>query len=149
MKLTLLPTSAVDAFWPLLSSGFQHACIRSGTCNLNAGILWQLVRSGQAFLIISHKGEEIYQASIWQFDPVDESDQRSGAALRCLMLYGKNIKLWYGPMLELITKLGLENGASRLVTTGRHGWLRQCSGAVKFNNDYEVELTHGRWWTKE
>lgn len=138
MKLTIVPLQLVDEFWPQLAAGFNNACKRAKADDLNAGILWQMARKGEAFLILAHKGEEILQASLWRFDGPLEPE-----SFRCIMLYGQNMKLWYEPMLKFISETARQNGAARLVTKGRRGWLRKCAGAIKINDDYEVDLNNG------
>lgn len=160
MKLALIPTGEVDEIWPTLAPSFEAACRRCDADDLNAGALWQMARKGDGFLIIAYQdcgfdnskgGKDIFQASIWRFDTPHDA-----FSLRCMMLFGVRMRLWYGPMWDLITKIALDNGATRLVTKGRIGWLRKCANAKRvesakrvnnanqINDDYEVDLKNGR-----
>lgn len=146
MKLTLVPTDKVDEIWPVLATRFEAACRRCEAHDLNAGALWQMVRKGDGFLVVAYEGTEVLQASIWRFDTPHDA-----FSLRCMMLFGTKMRRWYAPMWDLITKLASENGATRLVTKGRIGWLRKCAnakrvnGAKQINDDYEVDLKNGRF----
>lgn len=146
MKLILIPTGEIDEIWPALATKFEAACRRCDAHDLNAGALWQMTRKGDGFLIIAYDGKDILKASIWRFDTPHDA-----FSLRCMMLFGTQMRLWYTPMWDLITKMAFENGATRLVTKGRVGWLRKCANANRvnsakqINDDYEVDLINGRF----
>lgn len=119
----------VDALWPQMAAPMQRACER---CNstLVAGELWQMCRSGHAFLMIIHDGEGIYSGQIWRFD---------AARFRCIMMYGHHMRLWIGLAQEVITRIAKENGAVALVAEGRDGWARVLK-TKKNGRDYEVTI---------
>lgn len=100
MKLTLIPTGEIDEIWPALAAKFEAACRRCDAHDLNAGTLWQMARKGDGFLIVAYENSNIIQASIWRFDTPHD-----GFSLRCIMLFGTQMRRWYVPMWDVITKM--------------------------------------------
>lgn len=111
----LLPAQ-VDQFWSHLSAGFQRSNLRSGG-DLTLGELWMVCRSGNAFLFVAHEGDTILGASIWK-----PQQWQTGAKLRCLGLYGRQMKTWIYDMQELVERVAKDCGANGLVSDGRPGW---------------------------
>lgn len=124
----------VDALWPILRDGFTKAIRRSGNNDFSPGQLWQLCRSGGAFLIIAHDGERVLMASVWRFET-----HEGRHAFHCLSLFGAGMKTWFDIARAFVSGLARENGATRLTTKGRIGWLRAC-GAVTAGELYEVDI---------
>ncbi len=135
MKIGFAGIWEVDALWPRLSEGFQRSCERVDD-GYTAGELWQLCRSGNAFLCVVFDPEQdrVEMASVWQFQTKD-----GRPVLRCLALFGRGMAEWLGGAREFIERIARENGAKWLVTKGRRGWLRLFP-AVQCGEDYEVEL---------
>lgn len=135
MKVGFAATWEVDGIWPKIVAGMQRACER-GVDNWSAGELWQLCRSGRAFLCVVFDDAtlEIHQASVWQFM---EKDGRT--IFRCLALWGVGMRGWVDGVRSFITKTAKDNGAKALVTKGRPGWLRFFH-AEKVGDDYEVNI---------
>jgi hypothetical protein len=125
----------IDHVWPQVADDLQKACIRCGAHHLNAGILWEMCRSNQAFLILVMDGTEIMAKGVWRFDRPNNPH-----VFRCLMFAGKNMSKWLTEHREFISKLAKQNGATQLVTAGRKGWLRLFPDAEQIGEDYEVNL---------
>lgn len=133
LRLGLASVSEIDRLWPLLSDGLGKACKRCDS-QWTAGELWQLCRSGNAFLILVYDDDKIWSAGVWRFETA-----RPGPVFRCIMMYGENMRAWLNMAREFIEKLAKENGAKALVAEGRQGWGR-VFGAQKIGRDYEVEI---------
>jgi hypothetical protein len=135
MKPIIVNQYNVDEIWPRIAEDLQHACIRCRTPDLNAGILWEMCRSNQAFLILMVDGSEILAKGVWRFDRPNNPH-----VFRCVMLHGVQMSKWLIPYREFITKLAKQNGATQLVTAGRRGWLKVFPEAEQIGEDYEVDL---------
>lgn len=133
LKVGLASVGDVDRLWPGLSAGMGHACKRCES-TWTAGDLWQLCRSGNAFLILVYDEDRVWSAGVWRFEPA-----RPGASFRCIMMYGENMRGWLDIARGYITKLAKDNGAVALVAEGRSGWAR-IFGAEKIGRDYEVKI---------
>lgn len=133
LKVGLASQAEVDRVWPLISQGLGRACKRCNDIHC-AGDLWQMCRSGNAFLILVHDKDKIWSASIWRFEKV-----RGKHCFRCVMMYGESMREWVGQAREFITNLAKDNGAVALVSEGRAGWAR-VFGAEKNGSDYEVRI---------
>ena len=134
MNIAIVPAFQVDAIWPRLAKGFQRGCDRCEN-GIEAGILWQRCRSGQAFLIVAYEDDNLLAGSCWSFE---EQDQR--VVFRCLSLTGHGIKSWLADMRAFTTRIAKENGASALVAEGRKGWMRMFPDAIENSRDYEVAI---------
>ena len=133
--LQLIETSKIDSYWPLVSDDLEAACRRCHAHEYNAGVLWQMCRSGNAFLILWVVDGNILVKSVWRFDT-----PKNPHSFRCVMLSGVKMRSWLKEYFENIKKLAKTNGATQLVTTGRKGWLRLFPNAEKIGKDYEVDL---------
>lgn len=134
LRVGLATPQEADRLWPLLREGFIKSTQR-GQRDLSAGQLWQLVRSGGAFLCLAYDDDKIHMASVWQFR-ADECRH----SFHCLSLYGQNMRDWLGPARNFITNLAKENGATRLTACGRSGWLRVFKNAATAGGYYEVDI---------
>jgi hypothetical protein len=133
LRVGLASVADADKLWPRLSAGFGNACKRCESA-WTAGELWQLCRSGNAFLILVYDDDKIWSAGVWRFETA-----RPGVCFRCVMMYGHNMHAWLGMAREFIEKLAKENGAKALVAEGRTGWGR-IFNATKTGRDYEVTI---------
>ena len=133
MKIAIAAPHEVDRIWPLVRDGMGEACKHFE--GWTPGELWQLVRSGNGFLIIVFDDHsQIHMASIWQFQ-----EKNGRPVFRCVAMYGHKMKTWLFQAKEFVSKLAKENGAEWLVAEGRRGWLRVFD-AVQCNDDYEVKI---------
>jgi hypothetical protein len=135
MKPLIVNQYHVDDIWPKVADDMQHACERCQAHHLNAGVLWEMCRSNQAFLILWMDGPEILAKGVWRFDRPNNPH-----VFRCVMFAGKNMDKWLVPYRDFISKLAKQNGATQLVTAGRKGWLKIFPEAEKVGKDYEVDL---------
>ena len=133
--LQIVETHQIDGYWPLIGKDLEAACRRCDAHELNAGVLWQMCRSGQAYLILWVVDGEILVKSVWRFDAPKQPH-----SFRCVMLSGKNMRHWLRDYYENIKQLAKTNGATQLVTTGRVGWLKLFPNAEKIGKDYEVDI---------
>ena len=133
LRMGLASVAEIDRIWPLVQSGIQESCDR-GTGQYCAGDFWQMCRSGNAFLILAYTDNEIFMASVWRFERVENRHN-----FHCLTLYGRQMREWLPMAREYITKLARDNGAARLTACGRHGWIRMFNAATR-GDLYEVDL---------
>jgi hypothetical protein len=97
--------------------------------------LWQMCRSGQAFLVLVFHGETINGALIMQFQ------KWSGkSVMRCLGIVGVDMKSWLPAAREYIEKMARDGGATSFVAGGRVGWERVFPEAKKLRVIYEVDI---------
>lgn len=133
LRVGLASLQEVDNVWPLISQGLEKACKRCNEVHC-AGDLWQMCRSGHAFLILVYDDDKIWSAGVWRFQKA-----RPGHSFRCVMMYGENMRGWVDMARDFITKIAKDNGAVALVAEGRAGWSR-VFGAEKHGLDYEVKI---------
>lgn len=131
----IVETHQIDGYWPLVGHDLEKACRKCNADEFNSGVLWQMCRSGNAFLILWVVEGEILVKSVWRFDAPDNPH-----CFRCLMLSGKNMRGWIKNYYEAIREFGKTYGATQLVTTGRAGWLKLFPQAEKIGKDYEVDI---------
>lgn len=131
MNIGIANAAEIDAIWPLISERLEKGCKRCGG-DINAGQLWQLCRSGNAFMIVAFdekpKGVTIVQFQTWD-RPV----------LRSLATAGWDMETWLPQMLDFVFGMARENRAD-FVFEGREGWGRFVPNARKLRSVYEVRL---------
>lgn len=103
--------------------------------DLTTGDLWVACRSGSAFLIVAHEGDEIRGASIWR-----PETWQSGKKMRCIGLYGSRMIDWIEDMHELVKRLAADCGATSLISEGRLGWQKTFPKAKVLRALYEETL---------
>jgi hypothetical protein len=131
----IIATSAqVDATWQTFADRLQKSCEASGG-DLSSGDLWQMCRSGQAFLLLVYDDSGFVAALIMQFQ-----NWSGKQVLRCLAIVGDEMKQWLPMAKGFITKMAADGGAKSLVADGREGWARIFPTAKKLRVVYEVEL---------
>jgi hypothetical protein len=118
MNIEITNSIYVDAIWPGVAPLLAPAVEHYGD-DLSVGDLWQMCRSGNAFLIIVRDGDVIKAAVIVRFDRWSK-----GSVLRVIAVGGAGLAEWRDGILDFVTKLASDNGASRVVTEGREGWAR-------------------------
>lgn len=103
---------------------------------MSSGDLWQMCRSGNAFLVAILDDENKPIATIvLQFQKWSEK-----SVLRCLSIAGESMSEWLPAAMEFISNMARENGASCLVADGRDGWARVFPGAKRLRVTYEIEV---------
>lgn len=135
MRFGIANVIEVDRLWPDIVDGMATACKRGGELNeYTPGDLWQMCRSGHAFLIVLWDDQSVRMSSVWRFE------RKSGKPVfRCVMMHGTGIKEWVQQAREQINAIAKQNGAQWLVATGRRGWLRYFS-AAQWGDDYAIEV---------
>lgn len=133
----LASSAEVDALWPHLSGKFQEAIDRCGD-DLSVADLWQMCRSGNAFLLCAMEDGAPVMGAVLQFQK-----WTNGTVLRCLILGGCDLEGWIPGLTVAIRKFALEGGATRFVFDGRDGWERKIMPLKipkKLRTVYEVEI---------
>ncbi|GEM_PF-3971110 len=136
MMIGLANTAEVDALWPRLAPRFQEAIDRFGD-DLSVADLWQMCRSGQAFLMCAMDGQEPVMGAILQFQKWS-----NGTVLRCLILGGNDMDGWLKDFPGAVVKVMREGGAKRFVYDGREGWSEVIKHwkPRKLRATYEVQI---------
>lgn len=118
MNIGIASNQEVDGIWPLISDRIQQGCDKTGNATSSAD-LWQLCRSGNAFLILVGDGASIKAASVWRFETWP-----SGLVFKCLSLSGDDMPTWIRPFSQFIISQAKIGGSDRLIAEGRKGWER-------------------------
>jgi hypothetical protein len=134
MNIMIATSAQVDATWPTFAERLQESCQKSGG-DLSSGDLWQMCRSGQAFLVLIYDEAGFIAALIMQFQ-----NWSGKQILRILALVGDDMKQWLSMAKGFVTRMAADGGAKSIVTDGRVGWTRVFPTAKKLRVVYEVEL---------
>lgn len=134
IQVRLLAPSEVDTIWPLITTGMQRSCDKTGG-ELSSGYLWQECRSGHAFLFIAIEEASLLGAAVVRFETWP-----NGTRLRGLGLCGKDMKRWWEPMKAEVVRRGREGGAVAWVDLGRPGLRKYLKNARILGTLYEVGL---------
>lgn len=134
MKIEIANVAQVDGIWPLVGPKF---CVASEKCgdDMTAGELWQMCRSGNAFLVVAYEEEKIFMAAVVRFERWS-----NGSVLRVLSLVGDEIGEWAEEVKEFLKGMGKANGAGRIVAEGRDGWMRIFDEPRKLRSTYEMRI---------
>lgn len=132
-SVDIVAPSLVDQVWPKIAMQIQEACERTGG-DLSSAILWQMCRSGDAFLIVA-ADREIIMSSVWRFE-----FWPSGTVFKCLCLSGKRMSDWLSQAQEFAISKAKEGGAKRIIAEGREGWGGMFSEARTLRKVYEVTI---------
>jgi hypothetical protein len=138
MNIALIGSQEVDNVWPSIA-GRVVKCLEKAPSYLSAGELWQMCRSGQAFLLVAHDETKVQGAAIWQFQ------QSFGQlTLSCLMLTGEDLDMWADPLFQAARNIAKDGGAAALSATGRIGLVqtlkKQIPGLKIVRQTYLVEV---------
>lgn len=138
MRIGIANAAEVDALWPKLAGRFQEAIDACGD-DLALGDLWQMCRSGDAFLVCAIAGEDPVMGAVLQFQKWSK-----GPVLRCLVIGGEQMAAWLPDWIAAVRNMMREGGATRFVFDGRDGWSevlrRSFEHARKLRATYEVEI---------
>jgi len=136
--VNITKVSDVDAVWPLIAPQIVK-CIEKTPSFMSAGDLWQMCRSGQAFLIIAHDDVKIHGAAIWQFQTAYNT-----TVFSCLMLVGEALDDWALSLLESARLIARGGGAMHLCATSRIGLVQKLKklipGLKVVRQSYLVEV---------
>lgn len=135
MRIGIANSAEVDGLWPLVAAKVQESCAKTGG-DMSSGDLWQMCRSGNAFLVVVlDDGSNPVATIILQFQKwADRS------VLRCLSIAGESMSDWLPEAMKFVSGMALENGASCLVADGRDGWARVFPNAKRLRVTYEIEV---------
>lgn len=133
MKVEIVPVAQVDNIWPLIAIRIAN-CLRDIDADCTAADLWDLCRSGHAFLMVAHDGD-IYGAMVWRFETWP-----SGLVLKNLVTVGEKMPRWLPQAHEAAGQLAINGGASRYVWHGRKAWQRYFPKAKVLNITYSMEV---------
>lgn len=134
MRIGIASHQEVDAVWPVIAGRIQSACDRNGG-DLSSGALWQMCRSGNAFLVLVMDDNEPVAALIMQFQ-----NWSGKQVMRCLGIAGERMAEWLPMAKGCIEQMARDGGAVSFVSEGRDGWSRIFPTARKLRVTYEVDL---------
>lgn len=134
MIIEVANTVHVDAIWQIVAPKFQRAIDLCGD-DLSVGDLWQMCRSGHAFLVIARDGGDIAMASVVRFEKWG-----SGSVLRVVGIAGDRMSEWAEDWQTFMENMAREGGANRIVSEGRDGWHRVFKKARKLRVVYEMRV---------
>jgi hypothetical protein len=134
MKIGIANAQEVDQVWPLISSRLQKAQERYAS-SLSSGDMWQLCRSGNAFLVVVWDDADLKGALIMQF-------QRwaSKQVMYCMAIVGDGVSEWMPMARAFISQMAKDGGAESFVAEGRDGWAAIFPDARKLRVTYEVAI---------
>ncbi len=134
MRIGIATSQEVDAIWPVFAERLQEACIRTGG-DISSGDLWQMCRSGNAFLVVVFDGSQFVASLIMQFQ-----NWSGKQVMRCLGIVGERMDEWLPMAREFIEAMAKNGGATSFVAEGREGWARIFPTARKLRVTYEVQI---------
>lgn len=118
MKIGIATSAEVDAIWPTLGPKFVKATERFGD-DLSSGELWQMCRSGNAFLVVAMDERGLKMGCAVRFEK-----WTNGTILRVLSLVGEDLKDWAEQVKTYLNQMAITGGAERIVAEGRDGWAK-------------------------
>lgn len=118
MKIGIANAAEIDALWPSIAGEMQRGCDKTGGAT-SSGDLWQMCRSGNAFLVVGVKENTLKFAAVWRFETWP-----TGSVFRCVAVCGRSMGEWIAPHYEFAREKASLGGATRIVAEGRIGWSR-------------------------
>ncbi len=134
MRIGIANSTQVDSLWPLFSQKLQDACEKTGG-DISSGEMWQMCRSGNAFLIFSLDDNGFRGGIIVQFQ-----NWPNKHVMRCLGIVGEEMDEWLPSCFDLIKTMAKEGGAKSFVAEGREGWSKIFTDAKKLRVTYEMSF---------
>jgi hypothetical protein len=134
VKIGIAATHEIDALWESVGPMFARATERFGD-DLSPGELWQMCRSGNAFLLLVFNDDGVILACCFRFDRWSK-----GTVLRVLSLAGDEMALWQEQAVDFLMKTAKANGATRIIAEGRKGWERVYKNTRVLRCTYELEI---------
>lgn len=135
MRIAIANSAEVDQLWPIFAQKLQIACERTGG-DISSGDLWQMCRSGNAFLVIVLDEEEQFKAAlIMQFQKWTAKQ-----VMRCLAIVGDEMDAWLPMARDFIGQMARNGGATSFIAEGREGWSRVFPKAKTLRTTFEVEI---------
>lgn len=118
MKIGIATSQEVDALWPRISSEMQRGCDKTGGA-MSSADMWQMCRSGNAFLFVGFEDSSLLFAAVWRFETWP-----SGPVFRCIGVCGRAMKTWISDHYAFALEQAKYGGAQRIIAEGRCGWPR-------------------------
>lgn len=134
MRIAIANSAEVDHFWPAFAQRLQTACDETGG-DISSGDLWQMCRSGNAFLVLVLDESGFKAALIMQFQKWTAKQ-----VMRCLAIVGDDMAAWLPMARDFIAQMARDGGATSFIAEGREGWTRIFPAARRLRTTYEVEL---------
>jgi hypothetical protein len=134
MNIEIVNIVHVDAYWPSASQKFARAAEKCGD-DLSLGELWQMCRSGNAFLVVATDESGLLMACVVRFER-----WTNGMVLRVLTLAGVRIAEWAEPVRDFLASMAKDNEADRVVAEGRDGWAAIFNEPRKLRSTYEMRV---------
>jgi hypothetical protein len=134
VRIAIANAAEVDQFWPAFAQRLQIACDETGG-DISSGDLWQMCRSGNAFLVLVLDEAGFKAALIMQFQKWTAKQ-----VMRCLAIVGDDMAAWLPMARDFIAKMARDGGATSFIAEGREGWTRIFPAARRLRTTYEVEL---------
>ena len=134
MNIQIVGLHEIDAVWPLIADGFVEVTKRCGD-DQTSGELWQMVRSGGAFLLVIIENDKLRLSTVVQFQRWAD-----GPVLRILSMAGEGLGDWGVQLKDYLSEMARKGGASRIVAEGREGWARIFDEPRKLRSTYVMEI---------
>ncbi|WP_332304703.1 hypothetical protein [Rhizobium sp. GR12] len=134
MNIYIANVADVDTLWQTVGPKINAAIEKCGD-DLSTGELWQMCRSGHAFLVVARDDNGLLMAAIVRFERWS-----NGAVLRVLSLVGEQISEWAAKVKRFLSEMALSNGATRIVAEGREGWVKIFDEPKRIRSTYVMEL---------
>lgn len=134
MRIAIANSADVDHFWPTFAQRLQTACDETGG-DISSGDLWQMCRSGNAFLVLVLDEAGFKAALIMQFQKWTAKQ-----VMRCLAIVGDDMAAWLPMARDFIAQMARDGGATSFIAEGREGWTRIFPAARRLRTTYEVEI---------
>ena len=134
MNIEIVNIVNVDRIWPTAAGRFGRAAEKCGD-DLSLGELWQMCRSGNAFLVVATDETGLLMACVVRFER-----WTNGMVLRVLTLAGVRIGEWAEPVREFLANMAKDNEAGRVVAEGRDGWAAIFNEPRKLRSTYEMRV---------
>ena len=135
MRIAIANSAEVDHFWGTFAQRLQIACDETGG-DISSGDLWQMCRSGNAFLVLVLDEAGFKAALIMQFQKWTAKQ-----VMRCLAIVGDDMAAWLPMARDFIAQMAKDGGATSFIAEGREGWTRIFPAARRLRTTYEVEIT--------
>jgi hypothetical protein len=134
MKIAIANAAEVDAIWPVIGDKIIKATIKYGS-SVTSGDLWQMCRSGGAFLVVVFDQDQVKGALVMQF-------QRwaTKQVMYCMAIVGEDIQSWLPDARSFITEMAKNGGAESFIAEGREGWPALFPDAKRLRITYEVKV---------
>lgn len=134
MIVHIAPNHMIDGLWHKAGALLQKACDKVPS-DVTVADLWQMCRSGNAYLMVAVNEEDMEMAAVFQFQRYENE-----MVLKCLCLGGSKREEWAEMAQEKAFEMAKDGGAKRVVYQGRKGWEKVFPGLKVVSYIYEIEV---------